>query len=228
MITTHHAVLGACALAIASLAHAAPVTIDFETDALGAPLVAGTIIDDEYAAAGVTIRAENHTATHPDLAVIFDSANPTGGDNDLATPGTGPNNTVALNNILIIAERGADRGDGIIDAAPDDEGNRPAGYIDFDLDFIATGASIVLIDIEETGGTIDFRTITEGLVTINIPATGNNSVQTIAYDDAAFTGFRVNLAGSGAVGGLDIVPTPASLALLSLAGLTAARRRRIA
>jgi len=215
-----------CALGAAGLAQAAPIEIDFETDALGNPLVAGTIIDDEYNAVGVSIRAENHTASHPDLAVIFDSANPTGGDDDLATPGTGANNNTALNNILIIAERGADRGDGILDADPDDEGNRPAGYIDFDLDFIATAASIILVDIEETGGTIEFRTIAEGLVTIVIPATGNNSVQTVSYDAAAFTGFRVNLAGSGAVGGLQIVPTPASFALLSLAGLAAATRRR--
>lgn len=226
MIKTRHAVLGAFALATASLAHAAPITIDFENDALGNPLAAGTIIDDEYAAFGVTIVAENHTASHPDLAVIFDSDNPTGGDNDLATPGTGANNTQALHNLLIIAERGSDRGDGILDAAPDDEGNQPAGYLDFDLGFVATGASIVLVDIEESGGTIEFRTITEGLVTVSIPALNDNSVQTIAYDDAAFTGFRVNLAGSGAIGGLEIVPTPASLSMLGLAGLVATRRRR--
>ena len=59
--------------------------IDFETDALGNPLVAGQVIDDEWAAWGITASfSVNAPSTGP--LMIFDSANPTGGDVDLGSP----------------------------------------------------------------------------------------------------------------------------------------------
>ncbi len=59
--------------------------IDFETDALGNPLVAGQIIDDEWAEWGITASfTVNAPSTGP--LMIFDSANPTGGDVDLGSP----------------------------------------------------------------------------------------------------------------------------------------------
>ncbi|NJM97332.1 MAG: hypothetical protein HC800_09285 [Phormidesmis sp. RL_2_1] len=57
-------------------------TIDFETDGTGQALSAGTSIDDEYAALGLTISTPRNAFG----AMIFDSSNPTGGDFDLGTP----------------------------------------------------------------------------------------------------------------------------------------------
>lgn len=60
------------------------------TDGLGNPIVARQIIDHEYASLGVMIQTTN-VAGGPNLGVAFDPGNPTGGDDDLGTPGTGGN-----------------------------------------------------------------------------------------------------------------------------------------
>ena len=91
-------------------------TLGFETDTAGAALVAGQIIDTEWAAWGVRVTTSS-PANAP--AMIFNTSNPTGGDSDLGTPnqafggpgigvggGTsmpGTNNT-PLGKVLIVAE----------------------------------------------------------------------------------------------------------------------------
>ncbi|MEO0678283.1 MAG: hypothetical protein AAFZ02_12080, partial [Pseudomonadota bacterium] len=58
---------------------------------------AGDKIDDELNDLGVTVSATDRHGNHKD-AMIFDSANPTGGDHDLETD--------TLGNVLIISEDG--------------------------------------------------------------------------------------------------------------------------
>jgi len=154
--------------------------IDFETDGEGNPLAAGTVIDDEYQNLGVTISATQFGA------MIFDSANVTGGDTDLATDTEG--------NILIISEDG-DSSD------PDD--NAGGGVITFDLDNAVDFNSINLVDIEEAGGEVR-TTDTDGNVTTTaIPAPGDGSLQTLNIDDSDVVKIEVDLVGSGAISGLD-------------------------
>ena len=194
--------------------------IDFEGFA------AGTVMTEQYAGIGVHISAHNFTG--PDKAIIFDSANPTGGDWDLETPGYHPTNTVPLGMILIIAENDVDNNnDGFIDV-PDDEGSRPAGWLRFDMDFLSTSGTVTLVDIEEHGGTIDFflGNGNSPIATIGIPSIGDNSVQTLAFDGFAYDAMQVNLAGSGAVASLNPVPEPASMAALGLGCLALLRRRK--
>ncbi|MGK7941648.1 MAG: SdrD B-like domain-containing protein, partial [Crocosphaera sp.] len=156
------------------------IVIDFETDGAGNALPAGTIIDDEYQNLGVTISATKFGA------MIFDSANPTGGDTDLATDSEG--------NILIISEDG-DSSD------PDD--NAGGGVITFNLDNPIELNSINFVDIEETGGQV-FTTDADGNVTItSIPAPGDGSLQTLNINDSDVVKIEVELAGSGAISGLD-------------------------
>ena len=57
-------------------------------------LSTGTVVDNEYAAKGVTISASGGA----NKAMIFDTANPTGGDHDLGTSNLGK--------ALIISEDG--------------------------------------------------------------------------------------------------------------------------
>ncbi|MGD1808902.1 DUF7507 domain-containing protein, partial [Dapis sp. BLCC M126] len=156
--------------------------IDFETDAEGNPLPLGTVIDTEYSALGVTISATGGS----NEAMIFDSANPTGGDGDLATNSEG--------NILIISEDG-DSSD------PDD--NAGGGVITFDLDNPVDVNSINFVDIEEAGGQV-FTTDADGNVTTTaIPAPGDGSLQTLNINDNDVVKIEVDLVGSGAISGLD-------------------------
>ncbi|NET40466.1 SdrD B-like domain-containing protein [Okeania sp. SIO2B3] len=155
--------------------------IDFETDGEGNALAAGTIIDDEYQNLGVTISATEFGA------MIFDSANPTGGDPDLATDSEG--------NILIISEDG-DSSD------PDD--NAGGGVITFDLDNPIELNSINFVDIEETGGEVRTIDVDGNIIdTTSIPAPGNGSLQTLNINDSDVAKIEVELAGSGAISGLD-------------------------
>lgn len=203
------------------------MTLDWESSlaSSGDSFLPGQIIDDEYAEFGVSISAINHTG--PDLAIIFDSANPTGGDWDLQTPGSHPSNTMPLGNILIIAENDHDlNGDGLIDD-PDDEGSRPAGSILFDLAFNAYAVDVLLIDTEEVGS-IDLFMNDQLIGSVVIPGIGNNAVQTVSYGGVWFNSMSVNLGGSGAIGAVEFtnVPAPAGLAALAFLPIAIRRRRR--
>lgn len=161
----------------------APVVIDFEG------FSAGTIIDDELS--GLTVTTDD-PVNHP--AMIFDTANPTGGDTDLATPGPGIDNDTPLGNVLIISEDG-DQSD------PDD--SAAGGSIIFEWDEAVTVDSVTLLDIDanEPGGTVAFFYDNAGglITSVNIPALGNNSVQTLDVNVDGVSKMKVKLKSSGAV-----------------------------
>lgn len=212
------------------------IILDFDTDAAGNPIVAGQIIDDEYASFGVTIETIN-MGGGPNLGVAFDSAHPTGGDFDLATPGaTGNAMTRSFHNILIIQENGGDYdGNGIIDVAPDDEGTRPAGSLYFTFDQPITSFGFVLIDVEGFAeitptsgffaafydgdtmvGQVSFLDFTDPSSSFYDPSVtfGNNSVNEIQpilageFGYAAFSKVRISLGGSGAIDDIAYAPIP--------------------
>lgn len=100
---------------------------------------------------GVRVSAENF-GWGPDLAIIFDSQNPTGDDYDLAGPNWKGGNlsldNMVLGKILIVAENDFDSNlDGLIDN-PDDQGSRPAGSIFFDFESNICSLGFDLIDVE--------------------------------------------------------------------------------
>ena len=162
--------------------------IDFDTDGFGNALAAGTIIDTEYQNLGLTIYASQFGA------MIFDSANPTGGDHDLVTPGYGTNNTEALGNILIISEDG-DSHD------PDD--NAHGGKIAFTFDNAVNVNSIDFLDIEESGGKVLTTDIDGNVTTTYIPAFGDNGFNSLMINDDNVVEIKVVLVGSGAITALD-------------------------
>ncbi len=112
----------------------------------------GDIVSSQFLKTnGVSISAKNF-GNGLGLAIIFDSLNPTGGDNDLAGPpwegGNLASGNTVLGKILIIAENDVDLDlDGLIDF-PDDEGNRPAGSIYFDFENPMCSVGFDLIDVE--------------------------------------------------------------------------------
>ena len=172
---------------------ATPQAIDFETDAAGNPLGAGARITTQYASAGVIVGAVNPHKTH-NVAMVFDSSNPTGGDNDLRTPGSGIGNNSALGNILIISEDN-DASD------PDDEAR--GGQIYFDYASPVRVDELVIVDIDSTsnGGFVEvFDANGASLGTVAIVPLGDNSVQTVTVGIENVSRLEVNFVSSAAVG----------------------------
>ena len=161
----------------------APVVVNFETDGNGSPLSAGTIIDNEFANFGLNVTSQDQV-NNP--AMVFDSANPTGGDTDLATPDLG--------NLLIISED-ADQSD------PDDDA--AGGTLTFTWDEAVTVDTVTLVDIDsnEAGGSVAlFFDANGGLISsVSIPALGDNSIQTIDINVDNVARMDINLVSSGAV-----------------------------
>ncbi len=178
--------------------------IDFDTDGAGAGLSKGTVIDNQWAAFGVTVS----TGDPSHLPMIFDSSNPTGGDADLGTPNEtfgGPGigsggeagqpgqNAVALGNVLIISEDN-DSSD------PDD--NAGGGTITFDFAYPVRVDKVGILDIDEgAGGTVTAfdgsgATIGSAAMANNL---GNNSVQTVLLGVSGVRRLEVFFPGSGAV-----------------------------
>ncbi|MDB9527237.1 SdrD B-like domain-containing protein [Oscillatoria sp. CS-180] len=151
--------------------------IDFEGFA------AGTVVDNEYAAQGVTISATGGAGE----AMIFDTFNPTGGDNDLRT-----NNQ---SKVLIISEDG-DSSD------PDD--NARGGTITFDFANAVDINSMSFLDIEERGGTIKSFDANGSLIDSQaIPIMGDGGQATVDINDDNVSKLEVFLKGSGAITGVE-------------------------
>lgn len=215
--------LAAAGVAVAAASSASAILIDFNTDGMGNPLAAGEIITNQYGPA-VAISASGGSG----LAVTFDTANPTGNDPDLLTPNPGlhPSNTVALGNALIVNEEDFMLG---MDGRVLDPNDNVGGSFTFDLSFTATALEITIMDIEESGGSIQLfnsNDLRGGPNIMGIPALGDGSVQTLVLDGYEFDSFTVNLVGSGAIPVVNIIPTPGAGALLAMGGIVAVRRRR--
>ena len=144
-------------------------------------LTAGDVVNNQFSADGVTISSTS--AQNPPM--VFDSANPTGGDNDLATSNFG--------NILILSEDG-DSND------PDD--NASGGTFVFEFDEPSEVVNFNVIDTENGGWVKLFDE--NGTVIANLPLTttsdGETGVMTVGYDNVAR--MEITLPGSGAIDNL--------------------------
>jgi len=183
----------------------------------------GEIVSSLTSAGGVGpigVEGFNPNLLGDNAAVVFDSADPTGGDVDLGTPNEdfgGPGegsggetgatyeNDTALGKILILAEDLDLNGSGLVDD-PDDAGD--GGHIDFD--FTAIGGAVLhslsYIDIEGAR-TSDVQLYDMGgfpITQVTIPAVGDNGVNTIDLGGISGVGFLVlTLGGSGALTGIE-------------------------
>ncbi len=136
-------------------------------DSASAP---GQILSAQWEDEWGNVSALNDSPDGPDYAVIFDSANPTGGDDDLSTPtfgedadgcivggpdggGQGPvfpgNPCQAYDHVVVIQENDDGCDDGFCDV-PDDEGW--GGVIRIDARFDLGFCSVDLLDVDEAGG----------------------------------------------------------------------------
>lgn len=172
---------------------------------------AGQELTDNWGDIGLHISAENNVVGHPDKAIVFDSANPTGGDTDLGTPGTGPGNTLPLGNLLIIAENDVDANlDDFVDD-PDDESG--GGWMNFEFDEPVSICSTRMVDIDDNSPTRILVSFADGSppAVLFVPNGGDNSVQYLEFSFSGVSSMRYNLGGSGAVGDIRYVPCPLEL-----------------
>jgi len=176
----------------------------------GIPQAAGTIVSNTQPwAAIMTLSADNAKAGHPDELLLFDSAAPTGGDSDLATPGYGPGNDEALGMLLIVAENVNDADhDDLVDS-PDDEAEGGTMVLDFGACVSLDDFKVVDIEGDEPGEVRYY----DGAVLVEthpLVGLGDNSVQTIP-GSCGITRIEVELSGSGAIGGLRLYPCEAAV-----------------
>ncbi len=144
-------------------------------------LSAGDVVGGQYAGNGVTISS----GTDGKPVMIFDTANPTGGDHDLATGNLG--------NVLIISEDG-DSSD------PDD--NAGGGTFIFDFDAPASVESLGFLDIEH-GAWIKLYDADGNLIgQIDTAATADNGQLTQHIGVDGVSRMEVIIAGSGAIDNL--------------------------
>lgn len=235
----------------------------------GAVITFNSIAHGEVASTqipGLTISAENfsfdaETGEHPNLALGFDTGETGTADPDLEGPAWAGGNlspavlaSLELGTAIIIAENDVDEvdnetgigpPDGLVDS-PDDEGNRPAGVITFELDDPVSSVGFDLIDvegvIEEPGNLATF--LMGGVVIASIPFSeflpgglhdqgavfGNNTVNRIAPIGGfgPFDEIEITLGGSAAVDNLVVgMPAPGVAGLFALGlGLLGLSRRR--
>ncbi|MEM7650106.1 MAG: alkaline phosphatase D family protein, partial [Cyanobacteria bacterium P01_A01_bin.70] len=147
-----------------------PTSLDFE----GPGLTAGTVVSDQFS--GLTITTDGLAA------MLFDSANPTGGDDDLSS------DTAGL--VLILSEDG-DRSN------PDD--NAGGGTLEFTWDELVDIASVGFLDTEEAGSIDLYGADSAFLGSLDIVMTNDGEAGLVEIDQTDISKMVVNLGGSGAI-----------------------------
>jgi len=183
-------------------------TLDFDTYPDGSLVNRGDVITNQWAEWGVHVQAINNNSSHPNKAMIFDTANPTGGDPDLGAPhkdfngpgdgnggkrGAPGQNDQALGKILIIAEDN-DSND------PDDEADGGQIIFTFAEPREVDGVSILDIDSYEADSVIKAYDSNNNLLkTAQILGLGNNSYQLVSIDTDNVSRLEVHFTGSGSI-----------------------------
>ncbi|MGP6088833.1 hypothetical protein [Antarctobacter jejuensis] len=139
----------------------------------------------------VTGQRAGDAADSENDAMIFDTANPTGGDWDLGFADQGK--------AIILSED---------NHSWDPDDNYNGGTLTFEFDAISDVTSLTVLDVEEDGGAIDLYDAEGELInSLDIPAAGNNAAQDIAINASGVASMTVTLTGSGAVDDLCFAPT---------------------
>ncbi len=216
--------VAAAAACMGAAAQAAPVTIDFNG------LSEGDLVSSQYA--GVTISGQRNGAPMGlNSAMVFDSTDYTGGDNDLQGPFDNPttmgDENLNADNILIISEDN--------DASDPDDAVQ-GGVLTFIFDSAVEILSLNAFDINDNESvTFDFYDVNDMLIASisnGMTTTDDNEFLAFNFNVSGVLRFVVSLSGSGAIDDLVYevaeVPVPAALPLLlsGLAGIGFASRRK--
>ena len=199
---------------------------------------AGTIIDDEYAADGVTFSATGG-AGH---AVVFDTNNPTGNDGDLAAPFklyNDPTTEITPGNILVISDNKSSVSCSATACTPaDDEAS--GGVITAVFDSVVNFHGFNAFDVTDGGKKFevkfyDVNDLLIGSILQAAPGVGDREYQ--AFDNLLYANVKkieFIFGGSGGIDGLKFteVPIPGALPLLlsglALGGFVSRKRKKAA
>jgi len=196
-----------------------PIALDFETDAHGAPILAGQDLSEVYADYGVHISVmKSMTPGDTGTPIAFDSANPTGGDPDLGTPneafggpgvgaGGNPSNDTARGMVLVSADNTTDaNGDGYVDVPNDDAAG---GWIIFKFDRPMCVKTVDVLDIDDNEGPPVINAYDDegtSIAEVTGATLGDNSFQRLTLDVCGAAELVVDLDSSGAVPGIEVCP----------------------
>ena len=166
-----------------------------------------------------TIKRNADSSTQTGTAMIFDTANPTGGDDDLGTPhksfggpgvGKGGKKNKLFENrdpqgfALIISE---DHADAVTN--PDD--NEYGGELEFTFDPPRYLDSVGLLDNDSTNGTTFTIVTADGGTDVRVNKNGgNNSFERVKIGKPMVVSLTVDFADSGAISFLDFSFPPTS------------------
>lgn len=190
--------------------------IDFEN------VPAGTVLTQVFGAGGlgpVLVTGINPDLVGQEAALVFDSAQPTGGDDDLGTPNEtfgGPGkgvggelgspyaNETAHGHLCIVAENLVDGdADGLVDD-PDDA-DLVGATLAFDFSALGTVTieSITIVDVEtdRPAARVSYYDASDALLgSVDLPQVGDNGLAQVDLDDVAgVVRLVVDLNGSGAI-----------------------------
>ncbi|UWR20910.1 cadherin-like domain-containing protein [Sulfitobacter sp. S190] len=144
-------------------------------------LTAGTTVTDQFADEGVAVSAVAN-GNGSDEAMIFDTSNPTGQDEDLATSNLG--------NVLIISEDSD---------ATDPDDNASGGTFSFDFTREVEVKSLTFLDLEQPARLVFFNDAGDVIAEQFVPANGDNSQLVVELDVEGTGRLDVVLQGSGAI-----------------------------
>jgi len=205
-----------CLLIIAS--NPAPATAQDRTDIDFETLARGEIVTDQFVAQGLRFRAVNWSHG-PDHAVVFDTGNiGASDDEDLeasmdAAAGFEELGDLWPGNVLVLHERHDCTGN--VCAEPDDEGSRPAGYLEFVFAGAVTLHGLTLIDANyETGDTpaqlVLFAVDGSVLESLDVPGVGGQGDWLPwQIERAGVARARLYLPGDAAIDNLAFTPAAA-------------------
>ena len=204
-------------------------TLDFDRAMDGSPMPSGKVATTQWAALGITISARNNNSSHPDSALVFNSAWPTGNDLDLGTPnidfgglgiGTGGGlgmpgqNAYGLANLLVIAEDLVDANlDGFVDSPSDDN---TGGELILSLNTPRYVESVKVVDLDNGQGQVRVRQASGAVLLFAIPQLGNNAVTDVMLQTDSVVEVAVIFAGEGALAELKYCPDPDQNAYLDI------------
>ncbi len=199
-------------------AAAGAVTLDFG----GAlqDLEPGEEVDTVTLSNGATMSVScSNSGGGPDLCIVFDSEDPSGGDVDLGTPnedfdgpgkgaggedGAEGENEEALGNVIIIAENDEDGDDdGIVDE-PDDESGGGTVWLNFSHSG-RLSLAIVDVDEDEAAPVLHLYKDGEHVGEVEGESLGDNSVQHL--DLASYgniDGVKIELDGSSSIADVEL------------------------
>ena len=179
------------------------------------PSAPGQIITCQWEDEWGCVSATNDSPDGPHLAVIFDSANPTGGDLDLGTPIAGPEQCqlgdgfvvgahpcTAYGHVLIVQENADGCDDGFCDV-PDDEGWGGTINLWFPPFPGRAPCWMDLLDVDDPGGAT-VRTYCDlcgpdPIDDLFVPPGADHSLTRVYFSQKCVTRVEVSFAGSGAI-----------------------------